>query len=151
METSKYYTPFLEEFHVGFEYEYKSTFLDGTVKTKEQFEANPWNKGVIKSLYDLVYVERVLNGANFKNSLSGIRVKYIDKEDIESLGFILINEEVKSYSQWCHFKNKEVELHVQLNKKYFPRLLNIGSLSRGKFIGNFKKLTSQNDTTPSAK
>jgi hypothetical protein len=60
METNKYYTPQIEEFHVGFQYEYKSTFLDGTVKTQEQFDKANWIKDTIKDINDLVYLERGL-------------------------------------------------------------------------------------------
>ena len=56
----KYYTPTIEEFHVGFEYEFKTNGL-GFVKT-----------------------EVSETGGFFQGEK---RVKYLDREDIESLGF----------------------------------------------------------------
>jgi hypothetical protein len=124
---NKYYTPLIEEFHVGFEYEYLT--VDGK-----------WVKDIFMSIkpedteqMDLSIVESIL-----KNHSTELKVKYLDKEDIESLGFVLISEEIKTYSHWCQFKNNEIQIHVQLNEKYFPRLLNISSMSKGKYIGNFK-------------
>lgn len=66
---SKYYTPSIEEFHIGFEYEY-----DGTG-------------------YGVYYRLRVDNIDSFYRvkddiEFGDVRVKYLDKEDIESLGFI---------------------------------------------------------------
>ena len=56
---NKYYTPSIEEFHIGFEYEYKRRFMDGTVKTKEQFDNAEWLKNISCTLNDLPYVERL--------------------------------------------------------------------------------------------
>lgn len=87
-EQDKYYTPTIEEFYIGFEYEVKQGFTDGTVKTQEDFDEAIWRKEVIELGGDLVYINRALNGRNAEKGLSGIRVKYLDKEDIESLGWI---------------------------------------------------------------
>lgn len=86
MEKEKYYTPTIEEFHVGFEYEQKESFGDGTVKTKEDFDNANWIKKYME-IGELPYVERMLNGRNALNGICGIRVKYLDKQDIESFGF----------------------------------------------------------------
>ena len=75
---NKYYHPSIEEFHVGFEYEYRNH--DGTVKNNTVL--NSWNKSTISDLNELSYVERGLQTPN------NTRVKYLDKDDIESLGFI---------------------------------------------------------------
>jgi hypothetical protein len=66
-EDNKYYTPKIEEFHVGFEYE----FVDG--------DSEDWEKDIISSKYDLKEV--------MGNLFLNFRVKYLDREDIESLGF----------------------------------------------------------------
>ena len=71
---SKYYTPELEEFHVGFEYESKRGAYDGTVKTKEQFDNEKWQYDFCPE-GDLPYIERALNGTNAKNGLCHLRVK----------------------------------------------------------------------------
>jgi hypothetical protein len=62
-EIGKYYTPEIEEFHVGFEY--------------EQVMDAVWEKCEMH-LLDLGRV----NGR-----LSSLRVKHLDREDIKSLGF----------------------------------------------------------------
>lgn len=65
---NEYYTPTIEEFHVGFEYEYMKTY-------------NPIDHKWYKAIVDKCQV-----GLDFSDS-SVYRVKYLDKEDIESLGF----------------------------------------------------------------
>ena len=59
----KYYTPSIEEFHVGFEYEY-----DG--------------KCVFRIGMSISFMDYLISNGK-------IRVKYLDQEDIESLGFDL--------------------------------------------------------------
>lgn len=83
---NKYYTPSIEEFHVGFEYEMKATFGDGTVKTKEQYDNAEWIKQEY-TLRSFPYVDRTMTGKNSESLPSAIRVKYLDKADIEELGF----------------------------------------------------------------
>jgi len=63
---NKYYTPEIEEFHVGFEFEYR---------TKDN---EPWLK------YDDF---RVGDICRMQNSIHQYRVKHLDREDIESLGW----------------------------------------------------------------
>jgi len=87
----KYYVPEISEFHVGFEYEKKYGFSDGTVKTKEQYDLATWNKEIFLNGF-APYIERSLTGRNAENGLCGIRVKYLDKEDIESLGFKYVKQ-----------------------------------------------------------
>jgi len=88
-----YYKPDLSEFHVGFEYEMKRGFGDGTVKSLEQYNNAEW----IKQIYDLrsfPYVDRTMNGSNPNNLPSAIRVKYLDEQDILDCGW---NKEEDSY------------------------------------------------------
>lgn len=68
---NKYYTPEIEEFHVGFEYEIY------TLNTKGK--GHYWTKLNVPFRTDTL---ELLLEADFKP-----RVKYLDKEDIESLGF----------------------------------------------------------------
>ena len=70
-EMDKYYTPSLNEFHVGFEYETYNSYRKEwykTILTEDNLEAlgSFW--------YNFLEAEH--------------RVKYLDKEDIESLGWI---------------------------------------------------------------
>lgn len=70
---NKYYTPTIEEFHIGFEYEWRSS-LD-----KE------WEKEIMDdsiSMYDAL-----IEYESDQSSGWEYRVKYLDKEDVESFGF----------------------------------------------------------------
>lgn len=64
---NKYYTPGVEEFHVGFDYQ-------------ERVENNIWKNKMYETVDDF-------NLCYHNNQHT--RVKYLDKEDIESLGFKL--------------------------------------------------------------
>lgn len=72
MENNLYYTPTIEEFHVGFEYEllgnsgnwYKNDFGDAN--------GEYWNE-LSECYWDITH--------------NKLRVKYLDQEDIESLGW----------------------------------------------------------------
>jgi len=78
---NKYYTPSIKEFHVGFEFE----FSDYVSSPKEPSE---WHKGNFGSntahIFDQESWEYHLEDQINKGH---IRVKYLDKEDVESLGF----------------------------------------------------------------
>lgn len=97
MNDNKYYTPTIEEFHVGFEYEMKSTFGDGTVKTIENYNNAQWDK-CIYTLKTFPYVDRIMNGNNPNNLPSAIRVKYLDCDDIKTCGFTFDDGTSKQYS-----------------------------------------------------
>ena len=66
----KYYTPEIEEFHVGFQYEHYSKKVDF------------WMPCFYGTMYDQRGDDE-LDELNMKVE----RVKYLDREDIESLGF----------------------------------------------------------------
>ena len=70
---SKYYTPTIEEFHVGFEY-YHATFKDQEL-----------SKYIVDDSYDFSTLkEEIISEV--------VRVKYLDREDIESLGGVKIKD-----------------------------------------------------------
>lgn len=78
MENKKYYTPSIEEFHIGFEFEYLAV-----PRIKE-------NNGYIKSIFDFSWsISDILHRIIDFNCL---RIKYLDKVDIESLGFTYIKD-----------------------------------------------------------
>jgi hypothetical protein len=114
--TDKYYTPDITEFKVGFKYERLVSKKCGTkVPIEEHHEI--WEKQIATK-------DNLITDYSYWPSPI-IRVKYLDKDDIEELGWELITKQIKDYSHWCFFKFNQVELHVQLNNKYFPRKLNI--------------------------
>lgn len=65
MENKKYYTPSIKEFHIGFEYEW----------LKENGE---WKK---ESSPKEITIK------DFEKQKYGLRIKYLDKQDIEELGW----------------------------------------------------------------
>jgi hypothetical protein len=67
---NKYYTPEIEEFHVGFELEYNNNSI---------VFGNTWKK-LTMNLEDFEEIE------NYKRI--EYRVKYLDREDMESLGYL---------------------------------------------------------------
>jgi hypothetical protein len=84
---NKYYTPELEEFHRGFEYEayhnHDWWFLEEPVKWK-------------KTSFDEFHAPHMAPPSVLKKAISNgwVRVKYLDREDIESLGFKSIGQSV---------------------------------------------------------
>jgi len=63
----KYYTPKIEELHIGFEYEVK-------------LNSGEWVKRELSTLSEL-------NFEDWSVKQNDVRVKYLDIEDIESLGY----------------------------------------------------------------
>jgi len=90
MELNKYYTPEIEEFHQGFEYEvwYSSAYTEEKW-IKETFEFYDKDEIYHYDCVDLI--------PSFKNHGDSIKVKYLDREDIESLGFKITkdNEDIE--------------------------------------------------------
>ncbi len=138
MKNNLYYTPTLENLHYGFEFEYKSKD-DNWIKVTLDTWNNPSKDNHLKYFteYDLL---RTLNHQDMAckyENLTCIRVKYLDQSDIESLGWKLYSQELTNRSNWCCFRNTQLEMYIQLDNNYFPRLLNFKSRG-GDHIGNFK-------------
>ena len=72
---NKYYLPKIEELHIGFECEIDQSEINKNFK---------WCEYVIGTDYETITIARAVSEVN-KN---GIRVKYLDRQDIESFGFI---------------------------------------------------------------
>ena len=79
-DESKYYIPTIEEFHVGFNYE---------IWEKKLVYDKVWKFRVNKYIFNEKQVTQTFFNYNFTEDLreGKIRVKLLDKEDIESLGF----------------------------------------------------------------
>ena len=108
---SKYYTPTIEEFHVGFECEIKN---------------NP-----VESIMDW-WVETTIKE---RDSLEGydVRVKYLDKEDIESLLFTLLSTELNIHT----YKNEKILL-IFNNSDHECRLYRIYKGNELRFKGTIR-------------
>jgi len=68
---NRYYTPKIEEFHIGFEYEYYSPLFE------------EWKQCVYADLEDCYHAVKDIS----QNLETKYRVKYLDNTDIEELGF----------------------------------------------------------------
>ena len=84
MEKSKYYTPTIDEFYVGFEYE--------TLPP----DSTEWRKRIYSIYVDTI----ILNDSIQMKGNMRVRVKYLDREDILSLGWV----EYKTDKQWWYTK-----------------------------------------------
>ena len=95
MTLNKYYTPTIDEFRVGFKYEYRPRLRQGLLShIDKKFEYVDYWKGDIfgKEKTYMELLDEFGNPYNFEdiiqyNKDGAIRVKYLDKEDIESFGF----------------------------------------------------------------
>ncbi len=116
-----YYTPEVEDMYLGYKYE----------QCHNDYE-DIWTKEIVTRDWSPQDAEISIDHGGL------IRTKYLDREDIESLGWILVAEELKQYSHWCNFESKDWELSVQLNDKYFPRHLNLSGRKHCSWKGNIK-------------
>ena len=111
---SKYYTPELEEFYVGFEFEMKvvshRAHQDELIR-EEVFMPCIWK--AFTNLKEVFNVEYDSLGEHLKTTVpDSVRVKYLDREDIESLGYGIIQDEYNC--QW--FKNASGNIEIGLEK-----------------------------------
>lgn len=113
MEKSKYYTPQIEDFNIGFQY--------------EEYQQKEWNK-IIRPPKDLGY-EWVTKTFNTSTSLSkikskidkeSIRVKYLDYDDILELGF------TREFSTRSEILDSSCEIYISEEKNlmlgHYPNL-----------------------------
>ncbi len=79
MKDKKYYTPAIEEFHVGFEFEYDN----GKEYTTHEIEEHQLSTPNIGEACESEITDII---RDLRKGL--IRVKYLDQQDIESLGWV---------------------------------------------------------------
>lgn len=93
----KYYTPNVNEFHIGFGYELLSSYPDILYTIDNPSNEPIWVKCIVKNLHTspknvLIYIDDHLS-----MNTPDVRVKYLDKDDIESLGFVQTLEDKENY------------------------------------------------------
>ena len=92
----KYYTPTIDEFHVGFEYYFSSAYQEGVSATeividgRDGYELETFNFNVYN--YTPNKGESWLDIFTSMLEHNQMKVKYLDKEDIESFGFVFHEE-----------------------------------------------------------
>lgn len=109
MENNKYYTPELEEFNFGFEFEYIHPFLP---EDKDP-EWQPYNWKSQMATVNLTPWGISIGGFVIKQEF--IRVKYLDKEYIESLGFDNYIPPIEYNHSWNYMGSKEPKLYIWFN------------------------------------
>lgn len=111
-----YYTPKIEEFHVGFEYEI--SIMKATVGYKEP--VSTWEKGIygVDSLgYNMLVGEALHRSRQTLDILQSIsdkqliRVKYLDQQDIEELGW----NTLRSNINWVRATKNSTEIIFEKN------------------------------------
>lgn len=128
MESNKYYTPEIEEFFHGFEYE----VWENSAYTEEKWIKETFEFFDEKEIYHYDCVDLI---PSFKNHGDSIRVKYLDKEDIESLGWkrdklrdLQLNKQLYYMNNWILFhddQNHKLSIIVKdpsLNKEMLVNL-----------------------------
>ena len=134
---NKYYTPEIEEFYIGFEYEMIQYLEPPKFDTiTSNIMNNPkvkWHKHIIRNINQISEISNItyINNGEYKEWIGdAIRVKYLDQEDIESLGFKFLTTEkfgntnskiFIKYGQDCYFKltlfgdNGEINIRSKYN------------------------------------
>ena len=129
IEKTLYYTPSIEEFHVGFRYQFK------TLSKVEDRVFNTNDGGYYNNVSEIV--EALKEGS--------IRVKYLDEQDLKELGFEVNSVEgsqieayYKANSSISHNASYSViydldDNFLYIEKKYSPKLL-AGNTNTGELI-----------------
>ena len=124
---NKYYVPSFEEFYVGFEYE-------SLIDPRDPDNDNSWSKDKVRDL-DSLYNYCLYNR---KDPDGDYRVKYLDKTDIEELGF---EESFDEPDEW--FWKFKGDINIQL---YFDDKIRENNQGIGISIYNSKYGTNDWDT-----
>lgn len=104
MEENKYYTPEIEEFHVGFTYEFGKDYLGQYLWTEFYID-----HADVLSAWELE--EQIDDGH--------VRVKYLDREDIESLGWVH-DEDVFNVTIFTIPYNDPRKTYNEIQLRYAP-------------------------------
>ena len=99
MEQNKYYQPDINEFRVGFEYEYLEHFGK---------DWGNWNEYEVKADDSLYHLSQLLLSR-------AIRVKYLDDKDIEECGFTCLEVPEASDRKWS---DEYVFVHKVMSNRY---------------------------------
>jgi hypothetical protein len=90
---NKYYTPTIKEFYIGFEFEKNEPQSLGDFY--DRIRKDVWKPFIVRDMYDMP------DRPSMKYISSWFRVKYLDREDVESLDFVL-DQKVKGEYFFIH-------------------------------------------------
>ena len=111
---NKYYTPSKEEFHVGFEYE---VFQKGEVYDPTAMYLMP--PETEDKWYKFKYPDPFLGyRLDILFKTHPLRVKYLDREIIESLGWVYCGGQMISGGK-CHFSDENQIIGITLKPKFY--------------------------------
>ncbi len=137
---NKYYTPSLKEFHFGFEFEFFNSIHHLCYPDVEQ---NVWYSttmpitGIISNLADL---QKLISDKQ-------LRVKHLDRDDCESLGWQITEEPKDSEGEFKAKKFNPIDLynHFELHFDLFDNIAKIECHYQpelvGKVTGNTESYT----------
>jgi hypothetical protein len=107
---NKYYTPEISEFHVGFEYEEKSSGL--------------WTPQIYNEFSPIINQEIINEHDDREDTIElylkceAVRVKYLDREDIESLGWVHEGTTVDDWYQLRFLERIDMALSNHGNRSF---------------------------------
>ncbi len=104
-EKSKYYTPSIEEFYVGFEYE----ILSNEGFQEDDGDWNSFSFGTESDVYDFGMSDWP-EALKYHIDEKQVRVKYLDRQDIEELGWKMIKG--REYQMFSNPKYAEWRLRI---------------------------------------
>lgn len=117
MENTKYYTPEIKEFCIGFEYEEEVNNLNWNKMIRPPEDNYEWVKLKLNTNHS---ISKII----FKIKKQKIRVKYLDKTDIESFGFInILTTGTQRFKKYVNLKQLEdgewFDYYLFLSLRYF--------------------------------
>ena len=123
----KYYTPDISELYIGFELEHKNPMQE-----------NIWKREIVDSdMWGIAYCTYEENQEDYPNE---IRVRYLDKSDIEELGWDFIEYDTAKYKNYYIEFNPEHFTYIYEKRIYEDLILFRGKI---KNKSELKKLMSQ--------
>jgi hypothetical protein len=106
----KYYTPTIDEFYEGFEFKLQTVCDFGKSKDPRGYEVTTSLVAWIDQTFMLSYHNSIIKKA-LENNV--VRVKYLDEQDIESLGFTRIGRG----GDMIKFMKDDLEVNFHLDAK----------------------------------
>lgn len=134
-DLERFYTPEISEFHVGFEFEISISRARSADNVTSEWCPVILDKGN-GTHSDLALAEYMRGTFSKRNTdlNNSVRVKHLDREDIESLGFKITASESKPYGEYLQGKLNGMELWFAHLKGKTPYI----SLKSSHYNGNMK-------------